>query len=104
MNWAERRSIYENNQKTGSNTTVSSSYQWAERRKKYNSGDIITPEQRRAQRQAEEQARQYKAYKAEYDKQQAAYKAQQDEYNRLLGLTLEKQADCARARKPTLIC
>nr|DAQ83832.1 MAG TPA: crystallin beta/gamma motif-containing protein [Caudoviricetes sp.] len=88
MNWAERRSIYENNQKTGSNTTVSSSDQWAERRKKYNSGDIITPEQRRAQRQAEEQARQYKAYKAEYDKQQAAYKAQQDEYNRLLGLDL----------------
>ncbi len=90
MNWAERRSIYENNQNTGSNTTVSSSDQWAERRKKYNSGDIITPEQRRAQRQAEEQARQYKAYKAEYDKQQAAYKAQQDEYNRLLGLDLEK--------------
>lgn len=102
MNWAERRSIYENNQKTGSNTTVSSSDQWAERRKKYNSGDIITPQQRRAQRQAEEQARQYKAYKAEYDKQQAAYKAQQDEYNRLLGLDLEEAGRLRTSAKADL--
>lgn len=102
MNWAERRSIYENNQKTGSNTTVSSSDQWAERRKKYNSGDIITPQQRRAQRQAEEQARQYKAYKAEYDKQQAAYKAQQDEYNRLLGLDLEEAGRLRTSAKTNL--
>ena len=90
MNWAERRSIYENNQKTGSNTTVSSSDQWAERRKKYNSGDIITPQQRMTQERAQRQQQQYLAQKAEYDKQQAAYKAQQDEYNRLLGLDLEK--------------
>lgn len=88
MNWAERRSIYENNQKTGSNTTVSSSDQWAERRKKYNSGDIITPEQRMTQERAQRQQQQYLAQKAEYDKQHAAYKAQQDEYNRLLGLDL----------------
>lgn len=79
MNWAERRSIYENNQKTGSNTTVSSSDQWAERRKKYNSGDIITPQQRMTQERAQRQQQQYLAQKAE-----------QDEYNRLLGLDLEK--------------
>lgn len=90
MNWAERRSIYENNQKTGSNATVSSSDQWAERRKKYNSGDIITPEQRMTQERVQRQQQQYLTQKAEYDKQQAAYKAQQDEYNRLLGLDLEK--------------
>lgn len=90
MNWAERRSIYENNQKTGSNTTVSSSDQWAERRKKYNSGDIITPQQRMTQERVQRQQQQYLAQKAEYDKQQAEYKAQQDEYNRLLGLDLEK--------------
>lgn len=83
MNWAERRSIYENNQKTGSNTTVSSSDQWAERRKKYNSGDIITPEQRMTQERVQRQQQQYLTQKAEYDKQQA-------EYNRLLGLDLEK--------------
>lgn len=83
MNWAERRSIYENNQKTGSNTTVSSSDQWAERRKKYNSGDIITPEQRMTQERVQRQQQQYLTQKAEYDKQQG-------EYNRLLGLDLEK--------------
>lgn len=83
MNWAERRSIYENNQKTGSDTTVSSSDQWAERRKKYNSGDIITPEQRMTQERVQRQQQQYLAQKDEYDKQQA-------EYNRLLGLDLEK--------------
>lgn len=79
MNWAERRNIYENNQKAGANTTVSSSDRWAERRKKYNSGDIITPQQRMTQERAQRQQQQYLAQKAE-----------QDEYNRLLGLDLEK--------------
>lgn len=102
MNWAERRSIYENNQKTGSNTTVSSSDQWAERRKKYNSGDIITPEQRMTQERAQRQQQQYLAQKAEYDKQQAAYKAQQDEYNRLLGLDLEEAGRLRTSAKTNL--
>ncbi len=102
MNWAERRSIYENNQKTGSNTTVSSSDQWAERRKKYNSGDIITPQQRMTQERAQRQQQQYLAQKAEYDKQQAAYKAQQDEYNRLLGLDLEEAGRLRTSAKANL--
>lgn len=95
MNWAERRSIYENNQKTGSNTTVSSSDQWAERRKKYNSGDIITPEQRMTQERVQRQQQQYLVQKAEYDKQQA-------EYNRLLGLDLEEAGRLRTSAKTTL--
>lgn len=102
MNWAERRSIYENNQKTGSNTTVSSSDQWAERRKKYNSGDIITPQQRMTQERAQRQQQQYLTQKAEYDKQQAAYKAQQDEYMRLLGLDLEEAGRLRTSAKADL--
>lgn len=95
MNWAERRSIYENNQKTGSNTTVSSSDQWAERRKKYNSGDIITPEQRMTQERVQRQQQQYLVQKAEYDKQQA-------EYNRLLGLDLEEAGRLRTSAKTNL--
>ena len=95
MNWAERRSIYENNQKTGSNTTVSSSDQWAERRKKYNSGDIITPEQRMTQERVQRQQQQYLVQKAEYDKQQA-------EYNRLLGLDLEEAGRLRTSAKTSL--
>ena len=95
MNWAERRSIYENNQKTGSNTTVSSSDQWAERRKKYNSGDIITPQQRMTQERVQRQQQQYLVQKAEYDKQQA-------EYNRLLGLDLEEAGRLRTSAKTNL--
>jgi hypothetical protein len=95
MNWAERRSIYENNQKTGSNTTVSSSDQWAERRKKYNSGDIITPQQRMTQERVQRQQQQYLTQKAEYDKQQA-------EYNRLLGLDLEEAGRLRTSAKTSL--
>lgn len=93
MNWAERRNIYEgkSGQKAGSGAALSSGDRWAERRKKYNSGDIITPEQRQAQAQSlrrvqaqrRGQAQQYKAQETEHDKQQA-------EYNRLMGLDLEK--------------
>lgn len=105
MNWAERRNIYEgkSGQKAGSDTALSSGDRWAERRKKYNSGDIITPEQRQAQAQSlrqvqaqrRGQAQQYRAQETEHDKQQA-------EYNRLMGLDLEEAGRLRTSAKANL--
>ena len=105
MNWAERRNIYEgkSGQKAGSGTALSSGDRWAERRKKYNSGDIITPEQRQAQAQSlrqvqaqrRGQAQQYRAQETEHDKQQA-------EYNRLMGLDLEEAGRLRTSAKANL--
>ncbi len=105
MNWAERRNIYEgkSGQKAGSGAALSSGDRWAERRKKYNSGDIITPEQRQAQAQSlrrvqaqrRGQAQQYKAQETEHDKQQA-------EYNRLMGLDLEEAGRLRTSAKANL--
>lgn len=105
MNWAERRNIYEgkSGQKAGSGAALSSGDRWAERRKKYNSGDIITPEQRQAQAQSlrrvqaqrRGQAQQYKAQETEHDKHQA-------EYNRLMGLDLEEAGRLRTSAKANL--
>lgn len=105
MNWAERRNIYEgkSGQKAGSGTALSSSDRWAERRKKYDSGDIITPEQRQAQAQSlrqvqaqrRGQAQQYRAQETEHDKHQA-------EYNRLMGLDLEEAGRLRTSAKANL--
>lgn len=105
MNWAERRNIYEgkSGQKAGSGAALSSGDRWAERRKKYNSGDIITPEQRQAQAQSlrrvqaqrRGQAQQYRAQETEHDKQQA-------EYNRLMGLDLEEAGRLRTSAKANL--
>lgn len=95
MNWAERRNIYESKQKASSAATESSDNVWAERRRKYNSGDIITFEQRQQQKRAEKQ-----------QQQQESYKAQQSEYNRLLTLDLDeagRQKDSAQTSYNDLI-
>lgn len=100
MNWAERRSIYENNQKAGSNTGESleknlSGDRWAQRREQYNqynSGTNNTAVSQHAN--SGDNSRMWKQRNA---MRNSAYRAQ--EYGRLLGLDFEEQQNKINATK-----
>lgn len=100
MNWAERRSIYESNQKAGSNTGESleknlSGDRWAQRREQYNqynSGTNNTAVSQHAN--GGDNSRMWKQRNA---MRNSAYRAQ--EYGRLLGLDFEEQQNKINAIK-----
>lgn len=100
MNWAERRSIYESNQKAGSNTGESleknlSGDRWAQRREQYNqynSGTNLVAASQRTK--GGDNSRMWKQRNA---MRNSAYRAQ--EYGRLLGLDFEEQQNKINAIK-----
>ncbi len=100
MNWAERRSIYESNQKAGSNTGESlkknlSGDRWAQRREQYNQYNSGTNNTAASQRtKGGDNSRMWKQRNA---MRNSAYRAQ--EYGRLLGLDFEEQQNKINAIK-----
>lgn len=100
MNWAERRNIYESNQKAGSNTGESleknlSGDRWAQRREQYNQYNSETNNTVVSQHaNGGDNSRMWKQRNA---MRKSAYRAQ--EYGRLLGLDFEEQQNKINAIK-----